>query len=114
MTTPSEFEAIDRQIEDLQDKVDGCRQAMMLSRAAIVGAAVAFVLVLTVAGSYRTPTVVFSAIAAMIGGTVWFGANTSSLREAEDALRALDAIKNRMIDQVAADNGWRDLTPTVH
>ncbi len=110
----ADFEAIDRQIEDVQHKVETCRQAMTLSRVAIIGAAVVFTLVLTIAGSYRTPSVVFSAVAVMIGGTVWLGASKSSLAEAEDELAALDVTKNRMIDKVAAENGWRDLTSTRH
>ena len=114
MRIAADFDAIDRQIEELQIKLDGYRQAMTLSRAAVVGAMLVLALVLTIAGSYRTPIVVFSAFAVMIGGTVWLGASKSSMQETRDALSALDATKNRMIDQVAAENGWRDLTPTVH
>ncbi len=114
MTLAAEFETIDRQIEDLQARVDGCRQAMILSRAAMIAALITLGLVLTVAGTFRTPTVVFSAVAAIIGGLVWLGASRSSLQEAADELAALDAVKNRMIDKVATENGWRDMTPTVH
>ena len=111
---PAEFEAIDRRIEALQDRLADCRQGMALSRAAIVVSVVVLALVMTVATSYRTPVVVFSAFAALIGGTVWLGASRTSLGEATDELASLDAVKNRMIDEVAVRNGWRDLTPTVH
>ena len=114
MREAADFDAIDRQIEELQAKLDGCRQAMTLSRAAIAGAALVIALVLTIAGSYRTPTVVFSAFAMMIGGTVWLGASRTSLEETRDQLATLEATKNRMIDRVAAANGWRDMTSTVH
>ena len=114
MRVAADFDAIDRQIEEVQGKVDGCRQAMTLSRTAIVGAILVIASVLTIAGSYRTPTVVFSAFAMMIGGTVWLGASKSSLEEAQDQLATLEATKNRMIDRVAAENGWRDMTSTVH
>ena len=114
MRMATDFDAIDRQIEELQAKLDGCRQAMTLSRVAIGGAVLVIALVLTVAGSYRTPTVVFSAIASMIGGTVWYGASRSSLEEAREQMTTLEATKNRMIDRVAAENGWRDMTTTVH
>ena len=114
MQHAADFETIDRHIEDLQAKIENCRQAMILSRAAIFGAAALLALVLIVVTSYRTPTVVFSAVATMIGGVVWLGASKSSLQDAHDELATLDATKNRMIDQVAADNGWRDITPTVH
>ena len=114
MRHATDFDEIDRRIEELQARVDGCRQAMTLSRAAIVAAALVIALVMTFAGSYRTPTVVFSAFAMMIGGTVWLGASKTSLEEARDRLATLEATKNRMIDRVAAENGWRDMTSTVH
>ena len=50
----------------------------------------------------------------IIGGTVWLGASRTSLEETRDQLATLEATKNRMIDRVAAANGWRDMTSTVH
>lgn len=110
----TDFDEIDRQSEDLEARLEGCRQAILLSRLAIAGSVALLALVLTVAGTFRTPVVVFSAIAAALAGTVWLGASKSSLRELEEQLRSLDAIRNRMIDKVAAANGWRDHTTTVH
>ncbi len=109
-----DFEAIDRRIEARQERLESCRQGMALSRAAVAVSLGVLVLVLTLATSYRTPTVVFSAFAALVGGTVWLGASRTSLRETLDELADLDAEKSRMIDRVAARNGWRDMTPTVH
>ena len=114
MANEAEFDTIDRQIEALQERLDSCRQAMALSRAAVVLAVVTLTLVLTVAAHWRTPTVVFSAIAGAIGGTVWLGASRTSRDENAEKLAALDRTKALMIDEVAARNGWRDLTPTVH
>ncbi len=114
MTIPGEFETIDRQIAALQDEIDGCRRAITASRAVALAGATVLVLALTIVGALRTPTVVFAAVAAAIGGTVWLGASSSSLREAVESLAALDAVRERMIDKVAGQNGWRDLTPTVH
>ena len=114
MASDAEFETIDRQIEGLQERLDSCRQAMALSRAALVASLATLALVLTVADGWRTPAVVFSAIAAAIGGTVWLGASRSSRDEIAEQLAALDRTKARMIDEVATRNGWRDLTPTVH
>ena len=114
MANEAEFDTIDRQIEALHERLESCRQAMALSRAAVVVSLVTLALVLTVAGNWRTPAVVFSAIAAAIGGTVWLGASRTSRDENAEKLAALDRTKARMIDEVAARNGWRDLTPTVH
>ena len=114
MASEAEFDAIDRQIDELQDRLESCRQAMALSRAAVIVSLVTLALVLTVAEDWRTPAVVFSAIAAAIGGTVWLGASRTSRDETTEKLAALDRTKARLIDEVAARNGWRDLTPTVH
>lgn len=114
MASDMTFEQIELQIETLQERLDTCRQAMTLSRAAIYGGALVLLLVLTVAGSYRTPPVVFGAITAVLGGTVWFGANTSSRADVESQLADAEAAKARLFDEVAARNGWPDMTPTVH
>ena len=114
MASGTEFDEIDRQIETLGERLENCRQAMALSRAVLVVSLLTLALVLTVAGSWRTPAVVFSAIAGAIGGTVWLGASRTSRDETAEQLAALDRTKARLIDEVAARNGWRDLTPTVH
>ena len=114
MASDAQFETIDRQIEALQERLENCRQAMALSRAAGLVSLLTLALVLTVAGGWRTPAVVFSAIAGAIGGTVWLGASRTSRDETAEKLAALDRTKAHMIDEVAARNGWRDLTPTVH
>ena len=114
MAQEARFEEIDRQIEALHERLDSCRQALVLSRAAIWIGGIVLVLVLTVAGSYRTPAIVFGAITAVLGGTVWFGANTSSRGDVEDEIAAAEARKARLFDEVAARNGWVDMTPSVH
>ncbi len=114
MSVELSFEEIDRRIEILQDKLEGCRQALLLARAAIWGGGFVLVLILTIAGTYRTPTVVAGAIAALLGGTVWFGSNVATREETEAELADAEAAKARLFDEVAARNGWRDLTPSVH
>ena len=108
------FEAIDRQIAEAQDRIEECRRAIAASRAVALAGAVVLVLALTLVAALRTPTAVFAAVAAVLGGTVWLGASTASLREAEANRAVLCAARERMIDEVTARNGWRDLTPTVH
>lgn len=108
------FDQIDREIAALLDRLETYRQAIILSRAAIwIGGGV-LCLILTVAGTYRTPVIVFGAITALLAGTVWFGATTSSRADAEAALAEAEARKARLFEEVAARNGWVDMTPTVH
>ena len=114
METDAQLDEVERRIEDLRDALEGCRQAILLSRAAVWLGIVTLALVFTVAGSYRTAPVVFGALTAIIGGTVWSGASRSSRDEAKTSLAAAEARKAALIDEVAARNGWRDLTPSVH
>jgi hypothetical protein len=114
MSPPVDFEAVDRQIADLTEKLQGCRRAMAVSRAAAFGAGAVLLLVLTLAGSYRTPTIVFGAVSVIIGGTVWLGASRTSQAELQDRLSALDGVKSRMIDEIAAQNGWHTPPPGLH
>ncbi len=114
MGTDAQLDEADRRIEALRDALESCRQAILLGRAAMWLGGIALVLVFTVAGAYRTAPVVLGAITAIIGGTVWSGASRSSRDEIGAALAAMEARKSQLIDRVAARNGWRDLTPTVH
>ncbi len=113
METDAQLDEVERRIENLRDALEGCRQAILLSRAAAWLGIVALAFVFTVAGSYRTAPVVFGALTAIIGGTVWSGASRSSRDEAGTSLAAAEARKAALIDEVAARNGWRDLTPSV-
>ncbi len=114
MDLDAQLDALDQRIEELREVLEGCRRAILVSRAAVLLGIAALALVFTLAGPYRTATVVFGAMTAVVGGTVWSGASRSSRDEARAALDAAEARKSRMIDEVAARNGWRDPTPSVH
>lgn len=114
MGLDDQFADLDRRIEDVEVRLDTCVQAERLSRAAIIVGLAVLVLVMTLATTYRTPIIVFGALTAVLGGMVWLGANRSTRMELEEERATLDARKAGLIDQVAARNGWRDLTPTVH
>lgn len=114
MSVDAEFDAIEQEIDALQDELDTCRRAIVVSRAAIWLGLLTIVLGLTVVAALRTPTIFLGAIAAVIGGIVWFGANTSTREELEGRLAAVNARKSRLFDEVAARNGWHDMTATIH
>jgi hypothetical protein len=107
------FDAIDEEIADLVDRRAGCRRAVAASRAAIIAGALVLLLSAGLP-ALRAPTILIAALTAMIGGTVWAGASKSSGEELDARLADAEARKAEMIDRVAAANGWRDLTPTVH
>ena len=113
MAIETRFDDLDARIEDLHAKIAGCRQTIVVSRAAVgLGALALLAAVLLYA--WRTPPVILAAIAAMVGGVVWGGASGASREGFMAELADAEAEKARLIDEVAARNGWRDLTPTVH
>ena len=113
MDVDAAFETIEAEIADIVEARAGCRRAIITSKAAVIGGALALALSLPIA-ALRTPTIALAAITAMIGGTVWAGASKSSGDEIDVRLAEADARKAALIDRVAAANGWPDLTPTVH
>ncbi len=114
MSVDAQFEQIDQEIEALNDDLESCRRAILGSRAAIWTGAAVIVLGLFVLRPLQSPTILFGALAAVIGGIVWFGANKSSLADLEQRRAALEMRKASLFDAVAARNGWRDLTSTIH
>lgn len=113
MTNEAEFDAIDEQIEALHERLESCRKSMALSRVAVGISLVTLVLLVTVTGFWRAPVVMLSAITGAIGGLVWLGASRTSRDETTEGLAALDRSKARLIDEIAARNGWRDTPPTL-
>lgn len=108
------FDELEREIDDLRDRLDHCRQAIILSRAAIWLGVATLVIVFVAASGYRTAPVVFGALTAIIGGIVWAGATGSSRNELESQLAEATTRQSALFDDIAARNGWRDLTPTIH
>ena len=113
MTIDSRFDDLDQKIDDLADRIAGCTQTIVISRAAIGLGAVALLAALLFY-AYRTPPVILASLAAMIGGTVWGGSSGATRDGLKADLTAAEDEKARLIDEVADRNGWRDLTPTVH
>ena len=107
------FAAVDDEIADLLDARDGCRRAIVVSRVAVVGGTLVLVSSFWLP-ALSAPTVLIAALTAMIGGTVWAGASKSSGEEIDARLADAEARKAALIDRVAAANGWRDMTFTVH
>ena len=114
MGTDAQLDEVERRIEELRGTLEGCSRAILAARAGVWLGVAALALVFTLAGAYRTAPVVFGAITAMVGGTVWSGASRSSRDEAYAALAAAEARRSALIDEVAARNGWRGSPPTVH
>jgi hypothetical protein len=88
-----------RGIERLDEVVVSCRND---SRREVAIAPGALVLIATIAGVIRVDQLVtLGAIAAVLGGIVAAGSNTTTLRQATSAMRAAEARRAELIDGLA-------------
>jgi hypothetical protein len=101
----SEIARLEERIEELHQSLARCDKVALVAKIAVAGGALW--LVLTVATILPfSPTGLFGALAALLGGFVMFGSNKTTreefeaqLRTAEDRRRALiDAMRLRLVE----------------
>ena len=86
-------------IEELTDIIEGCRKIILFSKVAV--AAGGILILATVIGAVGfDPTVLIGAIAAVIGGTVVFGSNTSTLKQTLTDMKAAEAHRTALISRM--------------
>jgi hypothetical protein len=89
---------IEADIEQLAEGLDQCRKAMLLSKVAIVVGGVLLLAYFLGAISFD-PTILIGAIAAIVGGVVVFGSNSSTAKQTmcdEDA----ESQQSQLIDMI--------------
>ena len=92
-----EIAQLEARIEELADVVESCRKVVLASKAAI--AAGALLLVAVAIGLIRfDPLSMIAAVAAVLGGIVLFGSNSSTSKQATAELRAAEARRAELID----------------
>ncbi|MEJ2377708.1 MAG: hypothetical protein P8Y71_20735 [Pseudolabrys sp.] len=90
---------IEQRIEDLQEQVARCRKLSLAAKAAIA-AGVAW-LALTVLWLVPfVPFMLVAAMAAVIGGVVLLGSNSTTWKQTEAALRASEAMRAEWIGRL--------------
>ena len=90
---------IEARIEELTDTAERCRKIILISKAAIAAGGI-FTLA-TIIGAVRSDaTVLIGAIAAVIGGTVVFGSNTSTLKQTMTDMEAAEAHRTEWISRM--------------
>lgn len=103
MTTDDEprdqIARLEAQIEDLTNAINRCRWFILLSQASMVGGG-AWILALVFGVTTFTPAAMLCSIAAIIGGIVGFGSNTSTARQQAAAMRAAEAQRAELIGNI--------------
>ena len=90
---------IEAHIEELTDIIEGCRKIILFSKVAIAAGGILILATLIGAVGFD-PTVLIGAIAAVIGGTVVFGSNRSTLKQITDEMKAAEARRSELINRM--------------
>ena len=110
--TPADIERLEARIETLQDAIARCRKIALAAKIAI--AAGALWLVVTLVGlAPFVPTLLFASLAAVIGGVVLLGSNSTTWKQTEAALAASEALRRDLIEQLEL-RVIDDSVPTLH
>jgi hypothetical protein len=86
-------------IEELADVVESCRKIILLSKFA-AGAGGILILATIIGAIGFSATVMIGAIAAVVGGTVVFGSNTSTLNQTTTDMKAAEARRAELISRM--------------
>ena len=90
---------IEVHIEELADIIERCRKIILISKVAI-GAGGILILAIIIGAVGFDPTVLIGAIAAVVGGIVVFGSNTSTLKQTSTAMKAAEAHRTELISRM--------------
>ena len=90
---------IEADIDELAKTLDGCRKAMLLSKAAIVAGGIWMLAYLLGAISFDSVTMI-GAMAVVIGGVVVFGSNSSTSKQTMAAMKAAEIQRAELIDMI--------------
>jgi hypothetical protein len=94
-----EISQLEARLEALAEKAEQCRKIIMVSKAAIAaGALLLLVMMLGLFGSGAT--VALGSIAAVLGGIVSLGSNTSTLQQTTAAINAAEAHRSELIGRI--------------
>jgi hypothetical protein len=90
---------LEADIEQLADVMERCRKIILASKIAIATAAM-WLLACTLGAVKFDPVTMIGAIGVVIGGTVVFGSNTSTSRQAAVASKAAEARRAELISKI--------------
>jgi hypothetical protein len=90
---------IEAHIEELTDIIERCRKIILISKVAIAAGGI-LILAIIIGAVGFDPTVLIGAIAAVVGGIVVFGSNTSTLKQTSTAMKAAEAHRTELISRM--------------
>lgn len=94
-----EISLIEARLEQLAARAEQCREIIMFSKAAIAGGALLLLtMMLGLFGSGATAAL--GSIAAILGGIVSLGSNSSTLQQTTDAINAAEAHRSELIGRI--------------
>jgi hypothetical protein len=90
---------IEAYIEELADVVESCRKIILVSKFA-AGAGGIPILAIIIGAIGFNATFMIGAITAVVGGTVVFGSNASTLKQTTTAMKAAEAHRAELISRM--------------
>jgi len=108
-TLHDEIVRLEAEIEDLTGLIERSRKLSLIAKAAIVAGAI-WLLASTTGLIGYDPVALISAMAAVIGGVVVFGSNTSTSRQADARIKAAETRRAALIGRIDLDP-VREVTP---
>jgi hypothetical protein len=107
-----EIAQLEARIEALAESIERCRKISLAAKLAIAAGAIWLALVLIAAIPFA-PATFFAALAAVIGGIVLLGSNSTTWAQTDTALQAADAMRAGLIGRIEL-HVVEDSTPTLH
>src|SRR5437764_11214747 len=86
-------------IEELTDIIERCRKIILISKAAIAAGGT-LILAIIIGAVGFDPTVLIGSLAVVIGGTVVFGSNASTLNQTMTDMKAAETHRTELIDRM--------------
>ncbi len=97
--TPADIARLEARIETLQEAIARCRKIALAAKIAI-GAGAAWLVLTFVGLAPFVPTLLFASLAAVIGGVVLLGSNSTTWKQTEAALAASESMRHDLIEQL--------------
>ena len=90
---------LEADIDQLAESLDRCRKAMLFSKV-VIAAGVIWILAYLLGAIPFEPATMVGALAAIIGGVVVFGSNSSTSKQSTAAMKAAEMRRAKLIDMI--------------